>query len=929
MRGLALRLLGAPRITIDGQAVHFDTRKAVALLAYLACTGRPHSREALAALLWPEYAGARNALRRTLSSLQQVLGPGWLESGREQVALARRTDCWVDVAAFEAHTGPDADDTLLAAGVDLYAGDLLDGFTLRDSIAFDDWHLFESERLRQRLAQSLARLVGRAIETGQHALGIEMARRWLALDPLNELAHRALMELYARADQRTAALRQYRVCAQRLEQELGVLPDDATVQLYELIQMGGMASPLALAPPPAPLMPAAPAPVPGLVGRDTELRALYQLYQRTRGASLVALTGQPGIGKTRLADGLLTLVRQAGGVVLSVRCYEGEATLPYTPIAALLRAALSALERTGTPNVPDPAVLAEAGRLLPTAIPHPAETPLADPEARRKFFEAVATVLGAACAGAAPAVLLIDDVHWADGASLDMLAFLLRRMEHLRVLCVLIWREEDTPPAHPARALLGEARRAGRGEQFTLAPLAPEAVAALAQRDGPLLAPDAVARLAAESAGVPLFVVEYLVALRDGALAHDAAYWPLPVRARDLLEARMRPLRETTRPLLAAAAVAGASFDLPLLCAAAVIGEEDAIDGLEELLQRGLLIEASATPLRYTFGHEQVRALAYEHISTARRRLIHRRIALHLADAYAATRRSGLAAQVAVHAAAAGQRMLAAIHHRLAADEARMLAANGEAANHYQSALAFDAPDTGEAHEALGDLRALAGAYADALRHYEAAAHAGQIVTRKIGDIYYRLGRWHDAEACFAPLVYEPTADTAERALACAAWSLTARRRGDLALAAQLAEEALVLADTSGAPRAQARAHGVAGTLAAALHDQDRARAALERSITLAEQVDDPDTRVSALNSLARTLATTDPARAIVLAETALGLCLARDDRHRAAALHNTLADLRHACGERDASLAHLRAAVALFAAIGHDQPEIWMFSEW
>jgi hypothetical protein len=125
-------------------------------LAHLACTRHAHSREALAALLWPEYADARNAPRRTLSTLQNGLGQGWLTVDRDQVALSTPANLWLDVAEFESRLGPQAGRSVLAAGLALYHDDFLAGFTLRDSPAFDEWQFFEAERLRQ-LCHSLLR----------------------------------------------------------------------------------------------------------------------------------------------------------------------------------------------------------------------------------------------------------------------------------------------------------------------------------------------------------------------------------------------------------------------------------------------------------------------------------------------------------------------------------------------------------------------------------------------------------------------------------------------------------------------------------------------------------------------------------------------------------------------------------------------------
>lgn len=940
MRGLALRLLGPPQVTLDGSAVSFDTRKAIALLAYLACTRRPHTRAALAALLWPEYADARNALRRTLSTVQQALGPGWLEAGREQIRLLDRPDLWLDVAAFEAQSGPAADREALAAGLALYRDDFLAGFTLRDSLGFDEWQLFEAERLRQRLALGLERLTELSVAEGAHAVAIEPARRRLALDPLHEPTYRMLMRLYAATGQRTAALRQFRVCAQRLEQEFGAAPADETVQLYQAIQRASMtAAPSApgtahtASAPPA-LQPPQAATEPPLVGREVELTRLRAWYAAGAG-SLAALSGQPGIGKTRLAEELLATAIRAGGVVLAAPCYEGESALAYAPIAALLRGAVGALQRSDRVDMLAAAQSAEIARLVPELarqLALPELPPLTGPEARRRFFEAVAELLFAACAGPAPGVIFVDDVHWADSASLDLLAFVARRLSGRGALLLLSWRDEEVPADHQLRALLAEQRRAGRAELLALAPLDPAAVAALARADGAHLGPALLARLHQESAGLPLLVVEYLAMLREHGLPADDRGWPLPGRARDLLEARLRSLEDQARTLLTAAAVVGRAFDLPTLCAAAALAEETAVESLESLLGRGLLVEASATPLRFAFGHEHLRALAYERLSRPRRSLLHRRVAAYLAAQRAVTLRSGLAAQVAYHAATAGETVLAAAHHRLAGDEARALAANGEAAAHYAAALEFAHPEAAALHEALGDLLALAGNYPDALVHYSAAlplTGAGRAVTRKIGELHHRLGAWDAAEQQFAAALADPEAGLAERALASAAWSLTARRRGELARAARLADDALAHAAASGDPRALARACGAAGSLAAEQGEQATALAHLERGLALAEQLDDPETLVAALNHLALALAAGEPERATALAERALALCLARDDRHRAAALHNTLADLRHASGDGAAARAHLREAVTLFAAIGHDQPAIWMLTEW
>ncbi len=250
MSRLALYLLGPPRIERDGQPVDVGRRKAVALLAYLAVTGQGHSRDALATLFWPEHdqSRARAGLRRTLASLKKGLGEGWLEVDRENVGLNSDAELWLDVEAFRerlaacgTHGHPAQEMCpdclpLLAEAVELYRDDFLAGFTLRDSPAFDEWQFFQSQGLRADLASGLERLARELSNQGEYQPAIAYARRWLALDPLHEPAHRCLMGLYAQSDQRAAALRQYQECERILREELGVPPDEETARLYQAIK---------------------------------------------------------------------------------------------------------------------------------------------------------------------------------------------------------------------------------------------------------------------------------------------------------------------------------------------------------------------------------------------------------------------------------------------------------------------------------------------------------------------------------------------------------------------------------------------------------------------------------------------------------------------------------------------------------------------
>jgi len=283
-----------------------DRRKAVALLAYLTITAVPHSRESLAARFWPESDQSRALayLRRTLWEINQMVGTEWLDSDRDQVIFAPQNHVWSDVAAFQ--TGLEQGGrAALETAVSLYQGDFLSGFTLRDAPDFDAWHHEQAEELRRQYGEALRQLVRFASEEEAWETAVAHARRWLALDSLNEAAHRLLMRLYAQMGQRAEAIRQYDLCVQTLADELDLQPEPETTALLAQIKSGQLAAP-ASAPVGQTAVPARTArhnlpvqPTP-FVGRQAELAEIGRLFADP-GCRLLTLVGPGGSGKTRLA----------------------------------------------------------------------------------------------------------------------------------------------------------------------------------------------------------------------------------------------------------------------------------------------------------------------------------------------------------------------------------------------------------------------------------------------------------------------------------------------------------------------------------------------------------------------------------------------------------------------------------------------------
>lgn len=946
---LQVALLGVPQIERDGAVVSFDTRKATALLAYLAVTGHAHSRDRLTGLLWPDYerARGRGALRRTLSVLNSGTGGDCLMLDRDAVAL-RPESVELDIACFRAAAADRRVSTLQVAAR-LYRDDFLAGFAVRDSAEYDDWQAFQADNLRRELAEVLERLVRARVAAGRPGESLDEARRWLALDPLNEAAHATLLRLYAWCGRRSDALRQYRECVRALDRELGVPPLRTTTALYDAIRAGRL--------PPAPQPPGAPratdtgpgkSPGPDagrvgpLVGRRAELAALEQARVSVGDAGrLVTVTGEAGIGKTRLLGDLAAAASGAGNRVVTGRCHQGEEGLAFGVIADLLRSALR-VAGPAAAAIP-PAWTREVSRLLPEVAPPagPVALPTLDsPGAQSRFYAALVGALAAALGRGG--VLIVEDVHWADDSSLDVLGYLVRRLPQIPLLVALSWRPDALPTHSPVPVTAGELRRAGLLTAVEPDRLATEAVRELAEASLPTgqATPASVARLVTETGGLPLFVAEYLDAFRRDGRVPVATEWQVPGGVRDLLQARLTGLAEITGQVLAAAAILGSDTDEGTLRTTSGRGEDEVVNALEQARRRGVLIETGpAEQTRYAFAHDGLRRLVSDTTSLARRRLLHGRAA----DALLGRRDAGpLAATIAGHLRQAGRDAEAAEWYWRGAERARSLYAHAEALDLLNAAVALGYPGH-LVHQVAGDVLTVLGRYSGALIAYERAAASCPAGDRpaladlehKLAEVHHRLGEWDVAASHLAAALelIAGAGDPALHARLLADLALVSHRRRDAELATRTAEEALALAASAGDAAALAQAYDVLGVLAAQRGDFDLAGRRLEASLDHARQLADPSLRVAALNNKALVLAAAGrPDEAVRIGREALARGLEHGDRHRAAALHTNLADLLHAAGKQAEALEHLKAAAALFAGVDDTEvrrPEIWKLAQW
>ncbi len=627
MARLSISLLGPPRLECDNQPISVDTRKADALLAYLAVTRQQHRRDILATLLWPEndQTHARSALRRTLFTLNHALQRDWLNFDRENICLNFNVDIYIDVHDFESSLAEcqshghsvaevcSACKQPLTKAVDLYRGDFMAGFSLRDSPNFDDWQFYQADRLRRNFASTLEKLIQCHSALRHFDRAIAYTHRWLAVDRLHESAYRQLMLLYTWAGQRTSALHQYRECFQVLDRELGVAPLEETIQLYQHIKENHV-PPL---PPPlqeptlqadqegkadrfishssqSPTM-QLPRTTSGfrMVGRTEEWTAMLATYHsmETHGRTVI-LEGEAGIGKTRLAEELLTHARQQGATIIAARCYEGEAHLAYRPVVTALRAALASQNSTGRLEAVPPISLSEVTRLLPELVlqrPGLPPPPVLDsPGAQGRFFDAIRHLFIELCAGNSPGILFFDDLHWTDGATLDLLRFIVRRLADQPLCLMLAWHGKQLTRESPLYQLLADAQRFGNALVLPLSRLNRSSVNELEQsvlvdKLSELLTD----RLYAETEGIPFFLIEYLTAIEKSVLDAGSAEWTLPGGVRDLLQSRLGSVDEIGWQLLTTAAVIGRSFDFDTLREASGRSEDATVTALEKLTREG------------------------------------------------------------------------------------------------------------------------------------------------------------------------------------------------------------------------------------------------------------------------------------------------------------------------------------------------------
>ena len=650
----------------DDSPIDLGSPTARALLAYLVLNnGKAIDRRQLAFTIWTrasEQAARRNLrqyLHRLRRSLKAIDPNGRLiQTTSNTVRFNPPDGCVIDVTAFQqAITAAD-----YPRAISLYCGELL-------TEIYDDWVEDDRNRLARLYRDALTRQIETHEAAAQYEQAIPIARAYLAAEPLQEAAHVRLMKLHYADGHRSRVHKQYTQLCAVFDEELGIEPLVETAALHQQMMAGTWKSSIAETEPveveagamgaatstssvfaPAPPPPITPAP--DFVGRTDELDWLRQAYvdaQNGRG-NFCIVRGESGVGKSRLIAELLgrggrpsrggSRTAPTGTYLFHGRGHEFEAMIPYSLMAQAIQ--MAAPDIDWAQFDPPPTWLNGLAPLLPQLadyVPAAGAMGTSGGESHH-IIEAVSNLL-LTLSQQQPVVLYLDNLHWADMPTWNLLGYLAQRIGSSRLLILGAVRVEDMP---------GDRRRLSRKliheqmlDTLTLERLNQGETAELARHLSPdqQLDPLFLCRLYEETEGNPFFIVETIRAVLDDGKSENwtrnvptdregkRPFFAIPLKVQAVIESRLDKLDDESRATLAAASAIGHKFTFDLLQAISRYDTETILAALDEWLARGLVRERQDG---YIFSHDKIEQVAYEQLSRARRQWTHLQIADYLTD---------------------------------------------------------------------------------------------------------------------------------------------------------------------------------------------------------------------------------------------------------------------------------------------------------
>ncbi len=687
-----LHCLGGPALfAVAGEQVRFRTRKHLALLVRLALEpGKQFTREYLADLLWPD-APPRHANH----SLAQGLSVIKAKIAREAVVIQRATvglaAGWIDV-----------DVTHLPNGEVSIDGPFLDGFEIADARPFEEWKDEYRARLIPHIRDCLVRQMDAARRIGDFPTIERHAARLQDLDPLAEEGIRGIMEARAWASDRSSALKAFARYEAQLAEELGAKPGPELVRMADLLRDGRRAPTRSATPGYPPERADRRFEPETLIGREREFSVLYDAWLEARRKSprIVVVTSDPGVGKTTLVNAFASSCQMDGAVVARAQAYDAERELPFAVLGELVKQ-LATQRAIGSA---DPEALSELTRISSEilkafpGVPKPVEwspelMPLRIADA---FLKAVT-----AAAADTPVMLVVDDIHAADNASIAILHTVARKLPNVRVLIVLVGRISELRLSTAADALTSDDTLSGLIScQLDVLPneaaenLIRRLAIASEQSDPP------VERILKAARGNPL-AIELLgrewIAHGSTSLLTDlealdtqpAARLGIPRAIGKVFERQSRRLDAISRAVLDTAAVLGRRLCTLELYAASNIVPGQAAEALTRLRDDGLLREVGGD---LEFRNELIRAQAYYAVAGPIRQNLHARVADLLSQRGPKANATSL--EIGWHYLRGGSPKLAASFGVSGAEDALAAGAPAEAQQILEALLSFQQEET-------------------------------------------------------------------------------------------------------------------------------------------------------------------------------------------------------------------------------------------
>jgi len=711
---LRLQLIGGMNVWLDDQVAEPPvSRRAWALLAWLALHPGLHARATVAATFWPDVldSSARASLRSALWSLRQSLGErsdDYLHLSRENLGLKHDAQIWVDTRAVE---------ELEAAGRTADAVELGYGVLLAE---FDDeWVIEARDAYRPKITGLLEILASRAEEGGNRATAVELTRRQIELDPMAEEPLQRLMRRLAASGDRAAAMTAYNRFRNKLERELRIVPSPETRLLADDLQSrrAEIREPVKAAPYDWPL-----------IGRRHEYAKLRAAWQDARGGKSVVATisGEPGIGKTRLATELLNLARADGAMVAGATAVDLGATAPFGMWAELIGGLASSLDTPPLDSVWPSALAPLAPDFESRLGRQPVVASRTSPELERtRLYEATVGMLLWAARNQ-PIVLLMEDIHTADVATLDLIGYVCRRLARVPLLMILTRR----PLPHRVQVdALEQSLRAQRvlTTEILLGPLTSEHAAHLVREVAAL--PDVqVDQVVTAADGNALLAVEWAAALARGENSP-------PYSLRAAVRTALAPLHGDALELALFAAISGRSLDREEVLSLPLRSPQDAMAAASDC---SLLTTSRG---RVGYRHALLREAAYVDLSDPVCERLHGQFGQLLASM-----NPRLAAEAARHLRLAGRDDLAVAQLIRAADHARAVAALPEAAAILTEALELE-PHNSSIMIDLAEVEALRGEESASSDLFERALTCLTDPT-KLAEAWVRRATWYGAALC-------------------------------------------------------------------------------------------------------------------------------------------------------------------------------------